>query len=110
MEDGSGPGVALCHGGPGLWDYLSPVSAVARESARVVRWDQRGCGRSGPTTVHTVARYVDDLEEIRKAYAFERWVVGGHSWGASLALQYALRHPDRTRALLYISGTGIGRA
>jgi proline iminopeptidase len=80
------------------------------ESARVVRWDQRGCGRSGPTTAHSVARYVADLETIRKSYGFERWVVGGHSWGAGLALQYALRHRDRTRALLYISGTGIGRA
>jgi proline iminopeptidase len=35
--------------------------------------------------------------------------VGGHSWGASLALQYTLAHPDRTRALVYISGVGIGR-
>jgi len=34
--------------------------------------------------------------------------VGGHSWGAALALHYALAYPERTRALVYMSGTGIG--
>ena len=55
-------------------------------------------------------RSVEDLEAVRDALAVEQWIVGGHSWGASLALQYALTHPDRTPALLYISGTGIGQA
>ena len=53
-------------------------------------------------------RYVEDLETIRDALGVERWIVGGHSWGASLALQYALSHLERTLALVYISGTGIG--
>ncbi len=110
VEDGAGPSAVLCHGGPGLWDYLAPVSLIARGSTRVVRWDQRGCGRSGPATVHSVLRYVEDLETIRTAFGIEEWIVGGHSWGASLALHYALRHPEGTRALIYISGTGIGRA
>jgi proline iminopeptidase len=109
VEDGAGTPVALCHGGPGLWDYLAPVSVLARGSSKVVRWDQRGCGRSGATSSHSVRRYVEDLETIRKAYAVERWVVGGHSWGASLALRYALQHPDRTLGLIYLSGVGIGR-
>ena len=77
---------------------------------RVVRWDQRGCGRSSPATAHSVVRYIEDLETIRDAYGVEKWIVGGHSWGASLALQYALAHPERTVALIYISGTGIGHA
>ena len=110
VEEGAGVGFILCHGGPGLWDYLAPVAEVARASMRVVRWDQRGCGRSGPAAVHSVERYVEDMEAIRNALGFQRWVIGGHSWGASLALQYALRHPDRTHALVYISGTGIGQA
>jgi proline iminopeptidase len=56
-----------------------------------------------------VLRYIEDLETIRDALGVERWIVGGHSWGASLALQYTLSHPERTLALVYISGTGIGR-
>jgi len=110
VEEGSGPPLVLCHGGPGLWDYLAPVSSTLRDVARVVRWDQRGCGRSSPAPVHSVMRSVADLEAVRDAFGVEHWIVGGHSWGASLALQYALAHPDRTRALLYVSGTGIGRA
>jgi proline iminopeptidase len=80
------------------------------DGVRVVRWDQRGCGRSGPTPVQSVKCSVADLEAVREAFGVEDWIVGGHSWGASLALQYALAHPDRTLALLYISGTGIGQA
>jgi proline iminopeptidase len=57
-----------------------------------------------------VSRYVEDLERIRDAFGVETWIVGGHSWGASLALRYALQHPERTVALLYVSGTGIGQA
>jgi proline iminopeptidase len=110
VADGSGPTLVLCHGGPGLWDYLAPVSSMLRDSARVVRWDQRGCGRSSAASVHSVSRAIEDLEAIREAFGVETWIVGGHSWGASLALQYALRHPERTFALLYISGTGIGQA
>lgn len=110
VDEGMGTAVVLCHGGPGLWEYLGPVSAMVNDRGRVVRWDQRGCGRSGPTSRHTVGSYVDDLEAIRLAYGFEAWIVGGHSWGASLALAYALTHPDRTRGVVYISGTGIGRA
>ena len=110
IDEGTGTPLVLCHGGPGLWDYLGPVSSMVNDRARVVRWDQRGCGRSGPSRRHTLAGYVDDLEAIRLDYGFDAWIVGGHSWGASLALAYALQHPDRTQAVVYISGTGIGRA
>jgi proline iminopeptidase len=34
----------------------------------------------------------------------------GHSWGATLALRYALDHPDRVSALVYACGTGLGWA
>jgi proline iminopeptidase len=110
IDEGIGIPLVLCHGGAGLWDYLGPVSSMVNDQVRVVRWDQRGCGRSGPSVRHTVGGYVEDLEAIRLDYGIEAWIVGGHSWGASLALAYALQHPDRTQAVVYISGTGIGRA
>jgi proline iminopeptidase len=109
-EEGSGPTLVLCHGGPGLWDYLAPVSSMLRDVVRVVRWDQRGCGRSSAASAHSVRRYIEDLETIREAFGVQHWIVGGHSWGATLALQYALSYPERTLALIYISGTGIGQA
>ena len=100
----------LCHGGPGLWDDQEPVARMVHDSVRVHRWDQRGCGRSTGPEVFTVARFIADLETLRFHFGHERWLVGGHSWGASLALRYALAYPDRVGALLYLSGTGLGRA
>jgi proline iminopeptidase len=109
VSAGSGPPIVLCHGGPGLWDYLAPVAAMVEGAFTVHRWDQRGGGRSGGAPPYAMQRFVDDLEAVRAHFGYERWIVGGHSWGASLALEYALQHPARTRALLYLSGTGIGR-
>ncbi|MGH8933711.1 MAG: alpha/beta fold hydrolase [Egibacteraceae bacterium] len=101
---GHGPPLVLCHGGPGLVDYLGPVAAMIADLATVHRYDQR---RTGP---HTVARYVEDLEELRTYFGYDRWTVGGHSWGATLALCHALEHADRVTGLLYLNGTGLGRA
>jgi proline iminopeptidase len=55
-----------------------------------------------------VARSVADLDAVRVRLAVERVAVLGHSWGATLALRYALDHPDRVSALIYVSGTGLG--
>ncbi|WP_052710912.1 alpha/beta fold hydrolase [Pseudofrankia sp. DC12] len=46
---GGGPPVVLGHGGPGLWDYLAPVAALLDDVFTVIRFDQRGCGRSRST-------------------------------------------------------------
>lgn len=107
---GAGDGVLLCHGGPGMWDYLGLVAEMLDENFTVHRWDQRGSGRSERRGPFTVERFVDDIEALRRHFGHERWIVGGHSWGAALGLQYALRYPQRTRALIYVSGTGTGRA
>ncbi|WP_405990612.1 alpha/beta fold hydrolase [Streptomyces sp. NBC_00986] len=110
-RSGSGPGapLVLCHGGPGLWDMFDDVAGMLNDRATVVRWDQRCCGRSEPCAgPWTTARFVTDLDAVRRHFALERIVLLGHSWGASLALNYALAHPERVAALIYVSGTGIG--
>ena len=54
-ETGHGTPLIMCHGGPGLWDYLAPLAALLDDTFTVVRFDQRGCGRStghdGPFTI-----------------------------------------------------------
>ncbi len=90
--------VVVLHGGPGggcspaMRRYFDPVDY------RIVLFDQRGCGRSRPhasveanTTWHLVA----DIERIREVLGIKRWMVFGGSWGATLALIYAQRHPER---------------
>lgn len=107
---GSGPAVVLCHGGPGLWDYLGPVAAMINDLATVFRYDQRACGRSIGEPPYDVATAVADLDALRAHWGLTGWIVAGHSWGATLALAYCLRHPARARGLIYLSGTGIDPA
>ncbi|QYG93937.1 alpha/beta hydrolase [Iamia sp. SCSIO 61187] len=109
VDEGDGPPLVLCHGGPGLGDTLGPLAALLTDATRVVRWDQRGSGRSDPVGPHTLERYVADLDDLRRHLGLDRWVVGGHSFGATVALQYALAHPDRTQGLVYLAGVGTGR-
>ena len=99
--------VLLCHGGPGLWDYLEPVAEVLPQFS-VHRFDQRGCGRSSGPADYSVARAVQDIDDLRQHWGYPRWRVFGHSWGATLALAYAWTHPDRVERLVYCAGAGPG--
>ena len=104
---GRGPPVVLCHGGPGMADYLEPVSEMLADVATVHRWDQRGAGRSDPEGPFSIARSVADLEALRTYFGHERWVLVGHSWGANLAILYGQRHPERVAGIVYVCGTGL---
>lgn len=104
---GRGLPLILCHGGPGLWDYLKPVAAMVDDLATVYRYDQRGCGRSQGDGPNTVEQNIQDLEALRVYWGLDRWIVGGHSWGATLAMGYARAYPERTQGLIYLSGTGV---
>ncbi|MCX4745582.1 alpha/beta hydrolase [Kitasatospora sp. NBC_01287] len=106
-EGRGGDPVVLCHGGPGLWDTLEEVAGLLPADRAAYRWDQRGAGRSERRGPYSVARSVADLEALRAHFGLERMVLLGHSWGAQLVLEYALAHPERVSALVYVSGTGI---
>ncbi len=95
--------VFVLHGGPGggcspaMRRYFDP------EKYRVVLFDQRGCGRSRPhasVVNNTTWDLVADIERIRETLEIEEAVVFGGSWGATLALIYAISHPDRVRHLV----------
>jgi proline iminopeptidase len=109
-ETGAGPPLIACHGGPGLWDMFGSLAGSLTGRVRVIRWDQRGCGRSERRGPYRLARSVADLDAVRSHLGLSRVTVLGHSWGATLALRYALDHPDRVSALIYVSGTGLGWA
>ncbi|MGP3954856.1 alpha/beta fold hydrolase [Nonomuraea sp. 3N208] len=106
-RSGHGAPVVFCHGGPGLWDYFEDVAALLAGVATVYRWDQRGCGRSERRGPYSMARSAADLDAVRRHFGLKAMALLGHSWGAQLALRYTLDHPDRVRALVYVSGTGI---
>lgn len=104
---GTGPPLILCHGGPGAFDTLEPLSSLMEDIATVHRWDQRGAGRSEVRGPYTIERFVSDIEVLRDYFGYDEWIVGGHSWGANLALLYALRHRERVGGLIYMCGTGL---
>ena len=106
-DEGDGPPVVLCNGGPGCGDYLLPMADMMKDIARVIRFEPRGCGRSEPEGPYDLTTSVADLDAIRESFGFERWLVGGHSAGALLALAYGLEYPDRAAGVLYLSGAGI---
>ena len=95
--------VLVLHGGPG--GGCSPAMRRYFDPAvyRVVLFDQRGCGRSRPHAAienNTTWHLVRDIEMIRTALGIERFILFGGSWGATLALIYAISHPARVRQLV----------
>lgn len=95
--------VVVLHGGPG--GGCSPAMRRYFDPGvfRVILFDQRGCGRSRPhASVHanTTWDLVADIEVIRTALGIDRWICFGGSWGATLALIYAISHPDRVAHLV----------
>ena len=99
--------MVLCHGGPGGRDELGPVASMLEDRATVYRYEQRGSGRSERRGPYDVASFVADLEALRGHWACESWIVGGWSWGSSLALAYAFAHPGRVRALILGGTVGL---
>jgi proline iminopeptidase len=99
----AGVPVIVLHGGPG--GGCSPAMRRYFDPAvyRIILFDQRGCGRSRPHASvidNTTWDLVADIECIREALGIERFIVFGGSWGATLALIYAITHPDRVRHLV----------
>ncbi len=98
-----GKPVVVLHGGPG--SGTSDMQRQGHDPARyrIITFDQRGCGASTPfaslehnTTWHLVA----DIEAIRQHLGIENWQVVGGSWGSTLALAYAITHPQRITELV----------
>jgi proline iminopeptidase len=109
----TGKPMVMLHGGPGAAPN-SGTPAVADPGAyRVIRFHQRGCGRSTPhagdldtsLTTNTTQHLIADLERLREHLGVERWLVHGGSWGVTLALAYAQAFPDRVTEMLLVSVT-----
>jgi proline iminopeptidase len=101
---GSGVPILLCNGGPGCCDYLAPIAAMIDDIAKVIRFEQRGCGRSEGMGPYDVPTCLADMESIREHYGIAQWVVGGYSWGPDLAIAYALTFTERVAGIVGLSG------
>lgn len=98
-----GEPLVFLHGGPGSGCVAAHRRFFDPQRWHAVLFDQRGCGRSTPrggVEQNTTAHLVADMERLRERLGIDRWVVFGGSWGSTLALAYAQRHPQRVRALV----------
>lgn len=100
--------VVLVHGGPGLPDYLEPVSTLIDDMTQVHRYDQRGTGGSRWDGLHTVARHVQDLGHLIDAWGYGRVVLVGHSYGTDLTSFFVRAHPERVAGVVYLCGPFVG--
>lgn len=106
-EVGHGQPIVILHGGPDFdHAYFLPDLDRLADGYRLIYYDQRGRGKSaehvGPDDV-SLASDIDDLDKVRQHFELESMTLLGHSWGAVLALEYALRHPGAVSRLILLN-------
>jgi pimeloyl-ACP methyl ester carboxylesterase/DNA-binding CsgD family transcriptional regulator len=90
-----------------VWSHL--LHALSARST-FVRYDERGCGLSDWAVDDlSFESWVRDLETVADATGAERFGLLGISQGASIAIAYAVRHPERVSHLVLSSGYARGR-
>lgn len=108
----AGEPVVVLHGGPGSGSSPRLRALYDPDRHFLVAFDQRGAGRSEPageTAANTTADLVADLERLRSHLGIARWRVTGGSWGATLALAYAMAHREAVSGLVLRSSFLPGR-
>ena len=106
-EIGRGQPIIVLHGGPDFdQSYLLPEMDELANAFRLIYYDQRGRGRSADRVLPeevTLTSEVDDLDKVREYFHLKSSTLLGHSWGAVLALEYAVRHPQRVSHLILMN-------
>jgi proline iminopeptidase len=98
-----GKPVVFVHGGPGGGTDPKQRRFFDPNAYRIVLFDQRGCGKSTPHAEledNTTWSLIADMEQLREHLHVEKWQVFGGSWGSTLALAYAEKHPERVSELV----------
>lgn len=91
------------HGGPGCGTSDDDARLFNPKTYHIVLIDQRGAGKSTPYAClkgNTTANLVADIEKVRKHLKIDKWLVAGQSWGTTLSLAYAEKHPDKVSGLV----------
>lgn len=113
-ESGNPDGIPVLyiHGGPGSFCDKHARRFFNPNCYRIIIFDQRGCGRSTPPASienNTTYDLIKDIETIREFAKVEKLMLFGGSWGATLALLYAIYHPDRVLGII-LRGVWLARS
>ena len=104
-ESGERTGIPalFLHGGPGAGIGRHYQWPFAAHDYHLIAFDQRGCGQSQPfgeLNANNTQTLIDDIERIREFFGINEWLIFGGSWGATLALCYAIKYPQRVSAMV----------
>lgn len=97
--------VLVLHGGPGFsHDYLEALESFLPEAGiEMYYYDQLGSNNSDQPddmSLYNIARFVEEVEEVRRGLGLEHFVLYGQSWGGMLAIEYALKYQQHLRGLV----------
>ncbi|MCI0605482.1 haloalkane dehalogenase [bacterium] len=97
--------VLLLHGGPGYThEFLeSFADHLPQAGIEIYFYEQLGCYFSDQPHdqgLWTLQRYVNEVEQVRRALGLEKFILFGYSWGGQLALQYAVKYPQFLKGLI----------
>jgi pimeloyl-ACP methyl ester carboxylesterase len=100
------PGVLLLHGFPSSSHIFRGVMPALAEVARVVAPDMPGAGFTlvPDSYTYTFANQGQTIDAFIKAVGLDRFFVYVHDYGAPVAYDLALRHPDRILGLIIQNG------
>ncbi len=93
----------VCHGGPGAGLNELVTQFYDNQTYRIILFSQRGCGGSTPkgeVSHNTTSHLITDINKLMSHLGIEKAAFAGDSWGATLALVYAITHPERVLGLL----------
>ena len=99
----NGQPAVFVHGGPGGGVQPPHRRFFDPKHYRIILFDQRGCGKSTPHAEledNNTWALVEDMEKLREHLKVDKWLVFGGSWGSTLSLAYAEKHPARTTHLV----------
>ncbi len=96
------PVIITHHGAPGLGSRAEPKASFGRlaDAYRVVAFDARGSGQSEGNGTFSHEQWAADLDALREWIGAERICMAGGSYGGFMAMEYAIRYPDRVAALV----------
>ena len=102
--------IVFLHGGPGAKSMSIHHNYFDSKVWKAVLYDQRGCGRSKPSVKienNNTHLLVEDLENLRRYFNIDKWILFGGSWGSTLALCYGLKYPENCLGFL-LRGVFLG--
>lgn len=93
--------------------FIELAKELSKKNTTII-YDQRGTGKSKLETINSATINIDlmvaDIEALRKHLGYKKWIIMGHSFGGLLAYYYTSKHPEKVRAMIQSSSSGMDLA